>query len=69
MSQDYKTDFDKRLSELVAKKQRMADMVDHFKAFVLDAMDDGMHEEFDDHFEFLQRALATFIELEEEFDA
>lgn len=57
---------DNEISPLdAAKKVFTMKLVDEFKDFVSDSMDEGMHKEFDDHMEFLKAALYTFIEMKE----
>ena len=53
-------------SEAKAKQQHMADLIEGFKDFVLDSMAENMHEEFDDHFDFLQMSFDTWIDIEAE---
>lgn len=46
-----------------AKKVFMLKLVDEFKDFVSDSMDEGFHEDFEDHMQFLEACLSTFIEI------
>lgn len=45
------------------KKVSMMRLVDEFKDFVSDSIDEGMHEDFDDHMVFLEACMGTFIEM------
>jgi hypothetical protein len=49
-----------------AKKVSMMRLVDEFKDFVSDMIDDGLHEDFDDHMNFLEACMGTFIEIKRE---
>jgi hypothetical protein len=54
----------KELSPLdAAKKVFLMKLVDEFKDFVADSFDEGLHEDFEDHMEFMQACLTTFIEI------
>lgn len=46
-----------------AKKLFTMKLVDEFKDFVSDSFDEGMHEMFDDHLEFLNACMTTFTEM------
>lgn len=46
-----------------AKKLFMMKLVDEFKDFVSESMDEGLAEDFEDHLVFLEAALSTFIEI------
>ena len=48
------------------KKKFMADLVDEFKAFVLDALGEGIDEDFADHHDFLKASLRAWQEGQEE---
>jgi hypothetical protein len=45
-----------------AKKLYMMHLVGLFKDYVSDAMNDGHHEEFEDHMDFLAACMTTFID-------
>lgn len=54
----------KELSPIeAAKKVFMMKLVDEFKDFVSDSFDEGLHEDFEDHMEFMSACLETFMEL------
>lgn len=44
----------------------MLKLVDSFKAFVSDSIDEGYHNDFPDHLEFMAACLETFIDKESE---
>lgn len=46
-----------------AKKVFTLKLVDEFKDFVSDSMDEGMHNDFSDHMSFLAACMNTFIEM------
>jgi hypothetical protein len=46
------------------EKEFMLKLVDKFKDFVSDSMDEGMHKHYDDHMSFLNDCLQSFIEME-----
>jgi hypothetical protein len=48
-----------------AEKKHMVELLDKFKAFVLDSMSEHMHHDFDDHYDFLRAALECYEENEE----
>lgn len=48
------------------KKIFILKLIDEFKDFVSDSMDEGFHDHFEDHFSFLEACLSTFIEIKEE---
>jgi hypothetical protein len=55
------------MKKLDAKEKAfMMMLIDNFKAFVSDSMDDGMHNHFPDHLEFLAACMETFIDKESE---
>lgn len=57
----------KELSPLdAAKKVFMMKLVDEFKDFVSDSIDEGLHEDFEDHLVFLEACLSTFIEIKQD---
>jgi hypothetical protein len=60
---DYKTPADLGIEARQAMTQEqkfMYGLLDDFRAFVIDSMGDGLHEEFADHHAFLAAALETF---------
>lgn len=46
-----------------AKKVFTLKLIDEFKDFVSDSMDEGLHENFEDHMTFISACLDTFIEI------
>ncbi len=53
-------------SDAAQKKAYMMLLVENFKHFVSDSIDEGMHNHFPDHLEFLEACMETFIEKETE---
>lgn len=43
----------------------MTKKMDEFKAHVLEAMRQGIHKDFSDHFDFLEMCMENFIDLEQ----
>ena len=48
------------MKELTGEQKFMKDQVEGFKDFVLDSMDEGIHEDFEDHYVFLAACLETY---------
>ena len=48
---------------LTNEQKFMKDQTVAFQDFVLDSMDDGIHEDFEDHFAFLAACMETFIDM------
>lgn len=44
----------------------MTQLCNEFKSFVEDAVKEGMHKQFEDHFTFMKRCLEVFTEMKEE---
>lgn len=58
-----------KMKNIVTKEQAfIADLVNQFQDFVMDSMQDGMHEEFDDHYKFLKAAMKTFCNIHEDMN-
>jgi hypothetical protein len=62
---NFKTEADVMAPLDAMKKVFMARLIDEFKDFVADAIDEGYHDEFDDHFDFLKMCLQTFADLKD----
>jgi hypothetical protein len=60
-----KTEADGFAPQDAMKKAFTAGLIDEFKDFVEDAIDEGYHVEFDDLFDFLKVCLHTFAEHKE----
>ena len=45
------------------KKAFTLNLIDQFKHFVSDSMDEGHHKEYDDHWEFIKDSLETFMSI------
>ena len=55
----------KTKSDCIPQEQKfMTGLLDEFKDFVLDAMFQEIHNDFEDHHEFLKMALNEFIEMQ-----
>lgn len=46
----------------------IAKLVDEFKLFCMDSIMDGMGDDLEDHFDFLDSALETFIDIKADLD-
>lgn len=49
--------------KLESEKKFIIGELDGFKDFVLDTMEQGIHDEYEDHFEFLKDCLATYTDM------
>lgn len=46
----------------------MGNLVDEFKKFVFDAINEGMHHEYENNHEFLKDCLVTFSDIKQDLD-
>ena len=52
----------------ITKEMFVKNLIDEFRCFVADSMEDGMHDDFDDHYNFLQAAMETFCQVHEDMN-
>ena len=66
MANECLTQSDEAKKKLLEKKRFMMNLIGEFEDFVSDAMEDNMHEDFEDHFVFLKAMLEVFEDFKEE---
>ncbi len=53
-------------AKLTQEQKFMYGLMDDFRAFVIDSMSEGHHNDFTDHHDFIRACLETFINMQEE---